>query len=102
MDILFSNLMCLKLKMGRKDLNDFDKGNLGWLDEWVRTSPKLQVLLGVSGLQWLVRLIDVITEGRLDWAAQSHRRATVAQIADKVSAGLDRKVSEQTIGVFGS
>lgn len=83
--------------MGRKDLNDFDKGNLGWLDEWVRTSPKLQVLLGVSGLQWLVRLIDVITEQRLDWAARSHRRATVAQIADKVNVGLDGKLSEHTM-----
>lgn len=83
--------------MGRKALNDFDKGNLGWLDEWVRISPKLQVLLGVSGLQWLVRLIDIITEGRLEWATRSHRRATVAQIADKVNTGLDRKVSEHTM-----
>lgn len=34
-----------------KFLNDFDRGRILGLDEWVRASPKLQVLWGVTSLQ---------------------------------------------------
>ncbi|ROL50389.1 Protein phosphatase 1 regulatory subunit 1C [Anabarilius grahami] len=42
-------------KMGkRKDLSEFDKGQIVMLDNWVRTSPKLQLLWGVPELQLVV------------------------------------------------
>ncbi|KAK3552739.1 hypothetical protein QTP86_022149, partial [Hemibagrus guttatus] len=69
-----------------------------------RTSPKLQLLWGVPGLQWSVnqnwskegtvvnwrqgdgrpRLIDARGERRLARVVRSNRRATVAQIAEEV------------------
>lgn len=30
------------------------RAKLGWFDDWIRTSSKLQFLWGVSGLQWSV------------------------------------------------
>ncbi|ROL48310.1 hypothetical protein DPX16_5704 [Anabarilius grahami] len=40
----------------RKDLSEFDKGQIVMLDDWIRASPKLQLLWGVPGLQCLLRL----------------------------------------------
>ena len=94
------------------------RAKLWWLDNWVRASPKLQLLWGVPGLQWSVSiksgprkeqwwtgdrvmggqgsLMHVGSEG---WTVcvRSNRRATVAQIAQEVNAGSDRKVSEYTV-----
>ena len=54
--LLSSKLLCWKAgKMGkRKDLRDFEKCQIVMLDDWVRASPKLQLLWGVPGLQWSV------------------------------------------------
>ncbi|KAK3531747.1 hypothetical protein QTP70_027293, partial [Hemibagrus guttatus] len=43
------------------------------------------------------RLIDARGERRLARVVRSNRRATVAQIAEEVNAGSDRKVSEYTV-----
>ena len=44
-------------KMGkRKDLSEGQRATLWWLEDRVRASPKLQLLWGVPGLQWLVSI----------------------------------------------
>ncbi|KAK3530727.1 hypothetical protein QTP86_034625, partial [Hemibagrus guttatus] len=43
------------------------------------------------------RLIDAHVERRLARVVRSNRRATVAQIAEEVNSGSDRKVSEYTV-----
>ncbi|KAK3514424.1 hypothetical protein QTP70_018247, partial [Hemibagrus guttatus] len=43
------------------------------------------------------RLTDARGEQRLARVVRSNRRATVAQIAEEVNAGSDRKVSEYTV-----
>ncbi|ROK23398.1 hypothetical protein DPX16_16442, partial [Anabarilius grahami] len=43
------------------------------------------------------RLTDARGERRLARVVRSNRRATVAQIAQEVNAGSDRKVSEYTV-----
>uniref|UniRef100_A0A671YBG6 Tc1-like transposase DDE domain-containing protein n=1 Tax=Sparus aurata TaxID=8175 RepID=A0A671YBG6_SPAAU len=43
------------------------------------------------------RLIDARGERRLARVVQSHSKATVAQIAERINAGSDRKVSEYTV-----
>jgi len=43
------------------------------------------------------RLIDALGEQRLAYVVRSNRQATVAQIAQKVNAVSDRKVSEHTV-----
>ncbi|XP_053319803.1 olfactory receptor 1052-like [Spea bombifrons] len=43
-----------------------------------------------------LRIIDACREGRLVRVLKSNRRASVAQIADKVTAGSDRKASKHT------
>lgn len=105
-------------QVGRcKDCSEFDGGQIVMLDDCVRASPKLQLLWGVPSLQWSVliksgprreqgqgqgqghgqpRLIDACGEQRLTRVVRSYRRATAAQIAEKVHAGSDRKVSENT------
>ncbi|KAK3533061.1 hypothetical protein QTP70_006587 [Hemibagrus guttatus] len=40
-------------KMGKhKDLSEFGKGLIEMADDWIRASPKLQLLWGVPSLQW--------------------------------------------------
>ena len=113
----FRNLELFKAgKMGMRKNDDLTRGKLWWLDNWVRASPKLQLLWGVPGLQWSVhvksgpRMEDRWMATR-SWAVKAHwctwgekagphgliRQATVAQIAEKVNAGSDRKVSEHTV-----
>ena len=46
------------------------------------------------------RLTDARGERRLARVVRSNRRATVAQIAQEVNAGSDRKVSEYTVHQF--
>ncbi|ROL53136.1 hypothetical protein DPX16_19790 [Anabarilius grahami] len=43
------------------------------------------------------RLIDACGERKLARVVQSNRRATVAQFAQEVNAGSDRKVSKYTV-----
>ena len=39
--------------MGKlKDVSDLTRAKLWWLVDWVRASPKLQLLWDVPGLQW--------------------------------------------------
>ena len=51
-------LKCDVLKAGKmdkcKDLRDSDKGSMVMLEIWVSTSPKLQLLWGVTNMQWSV------------------------------------------------
>ena len=78
----------------------FTRVKLWWLDDWVRASPKLQFLWGFSGLQWSVVTVMNRRQGygqpRLTCVVQSNRLATVAQIAQEVNGGCDRRVSEYT------
>ncbi|KAK3527217.1 hypothetical protein QTP86_014634 [Hemibagrus guttatus] len=77
-------------KMGkRKDLSEFDKGQIVMarpLDQSTRQQGHGQP-----------RLIDACRERRLARVVRSNRRATVAQIAEEVNAGSDRKVSEYKV-----
>lgn len=88
---------------------------LWWLDDWIRASPQCfalcKFLCGVPSLQWSLRtkVVQGRKRGELatgSWVTKTHwctwgavrssRRATVAQIDEKVSAGPDRKASEHT------
>ncbi|KAK3509283.1 hypothetical protein QTP70_028581 [Hemibagrus guttatus] len=77
-------------KMGkRKDLSEFGKGQIVMarpLDQSTRQQGHGQP-----------RLIDACRERRLARVIRSNRRATVAQIAEEVNAGSDRKVSEYKV-----
>ena len=86
------------------------RANMWWLDDWVRTSPVLQLLWGVPGLQWSVSIkSEPRTEQRRTglWATKVHwctwgvkagpcgpiqQTAIVVQIAKEVNDGSDRAV----------
>ncbi|ROJ94867.1 hypothetical protein DPX16_8071 [Anabarilius grahami] len=52
----------------RKDLSEFEKGQIVMLDDWVRASPKLQLLWGVPGLQWLQQEVKDRSSGTRETA----------------------------------
>lgn len=102
----------------RKDLSDFDKGQIVMARRLGQSISKTAALVGCSRSavvstyqKWSKegkavnhrqgrgrpRLIDARGERRLARVVRSNRRATVAQIAEKVNAGSDRKVSEHTV-----
>uniref|UniRef100_A0A8P4G4M8 Transposable element Tcb1 transposase n=1 Tax=Dicentrarchus labrax TaxID=13489 RepID=A0A8P4G4M8_DICLA len=105
--------------MGKcKDLNDFVKGQIVMARLLGQSISETAALVGCSRSavvsiyqkwskegkvvnrrqgQGRPRLIDARGERRLARVVQSNRRATVAQIAEKVNAGSDRKVSEHTV-----
>ncbi|KAE8297395.1 Transposable element Tcb1 transposase Transposable element Barney transposase [Larimichthys crocea] len=105
--------------MGKnKDLSDFDKGQIVVARRLGHSISKTAALVGCSRSavvsiyqQWSKegtavnrrqghgrpRLIDARGERKLARVVQSNRQATVAQIAEKVNAGSDRKVSEHTV-----
>jgi len=106
-------------KMGkRKDLSEFDKGQIVMARRLGQSISKTAALVGCSRSavvsiyqKWSKegtvvnrrqghgrpRLIDARGERRLARVVRSNRRATVAQIAQEVNAGSDRKVSEYTV-----
>ncbi|KAF4088070.1 hypothetical protein AMELA_G00078690 [Ameiurus melas] len=102
----------------RKDLSDFDKGQIVMARRLGQSISKTAALVGCSRYavvstyqKWCKegqpvnrrqghgrpRLIDACGEQKLADLVQSHKRDTVAQIAEKVNAGCDRKVSERTV-----
>uniref|UniRef100_A0A3Q3JTD4 Transposase Tc1-like domain-containing protein n=1 Tax=Monopterus albus TaxID=43700 RepID=A0A3Q3JTD4_MONAL len=105
--------------MGKcKDLSDFVKGQIVMARRLGQSISETAGLVGCSRSavvstyqQWSKegqpvnrrqghgrpRLIDARGEGRLVRLVQSHRRATVAQISEKLNADSDRKVSEHTV-----
>ncbi|KAK3536555.1 hypothetical protein QTP86_013755 [Hemibagrus guttatus] len=102
----------------RKDLSEFDKGQIVMARRLDHSISKTAALVGCSwslvvsiyqkwskegtvvnrrqGHGW-PRLTDACGERRLACVIRSNRRATVAQIAKEVNAGSDRKVSECTV-----
>ena len=101
--------------MGKhKDLSEFDKGQIVMARCLGQSVSKTAALVGcsrsavvsLSNLSKVVqrsnrrqghgrpRLIDARGERKLARMVRSNRRATVAQIAQEVNAGSDRKVSE--------
>ena len=106
-------------KMGKhKDLSEFDKGQIVMARRLGQSISKTAALVGCSRSavvsiyqKWSKegtvvnrrqghgrpRLIDARGERRLARVVRSNRRATVAQIAQEVNAGSDRKVSEYTV-----
>ncbi|KAK3514344.1 hypothetical protein QTP70_015871, partial [Hemibagrus guttatus] len=106
-------------KMGKsKDLSEFDKDQIVMARPLDQNISKTAALVGCSrsavvsiyqkwskegtvvnrrqGHGW-PRLIDTRGERRLARVIRSNRQATVAQIAEDVNAGSDRKVSEYTV-----
>lgn len=106
--------------MGKgKDLSDFDKGQIVMARRLGQSISKTAGLVGCSRYavvstyqKWTKeghpvnrrrghgrpRLIDARGEERLAHLVESHKRATVAQIAEKVNAGYGcKKVSEHTV-----
>ena len=102
-------------KMGqRKDVSDFDKGQIVLARRLGQNISRTAALVGCSrsavvrtDQKWSKegtgeptgsdpRLIDARGERRLARVVRSNRRATGAQTAEKVNAGSDRKVSEHT------
>ncbi|KAK3541582.1 hypothetical protein QTP86_032828 [Hemibagrus guttatus] len=102
----------------RKDLSEFDKGQIVMARPLDQSISKNADLVGCSRSavvsiyqKWSKegtvvnqrqghgrpRLIDVRGERRLARVIRSNRRATVVQIAEEVNAGSDRKVSEYTV-----
>lgn len=102
----------------RKDLSDFDKGQIVMARRLGQSLSETAALVGCSRSavvstyqKWSKegkavnrrqghgrpRLIDARGEQKLARVVRSNRRATVAQIAEKVNAGSDRKVSEYTV-----
>ncbi|ROL45969.1 hypothetical protein DPX16_4783 [Anabarilius grahami] len=102
----------------RKDLSEFDKGQIVMARQLGQSISKTAALVGCSRsavvnifqkwsnegavVNWrqshgLSRLIDARGERRLARVVRSNRRATVAQTAQEVNAGSDRKVSEYTV-----
>ncbi|ROL53769.1 Transposable element Tcb1 transposase [Anabarilius grahami] len=102
----------------RKDLSEFDKGQIVMARRLGQSISKTAALVGCSRSAVVSiyqkcfkegtvvnrrqghgrpRLIDARGERRLARVVQSNRRATVAQIAQEVNAGSDRKVSEYTV-----
>ncbi|KAK3507722.1 hypothetical protein QTP70_034827, partial [Hemibagrus guttatus] len=102
----------------RKDLSEFDKDQIVMARPLNQSISKTAALVGCSrsavvsiyqkwskegtvvnqrqGHGWS-RLIDAHGELRLARVIRSNRRAPVAQIAEEVNAGSDRKVSEYTV-----
>lgn len=74
------------------------RAKLWWLDNWA--------LRGVPGLQYMSKMVQerkwwiservTCEEGRLAHVVWTQRQVTVAQIAENVNSGSDRKVSEFT------
>lgn len=105
--------------MGKgKDLSEFDKGQIVMAKRLGESSSRISALVGCSRStvisiyqKWCKegeaasrrqghgrpRLIDALGERRLASMVESDRTATVAQIAEKVNAGSQRKVSEHTV-----
>lgn len=102
----------------RKDLSDFDKGQIVMARRLGLSISKTAELVGCSRFavvstfqKWSKeghpvnrrkghgrpRLIDARGEKMLADLVQSHSGATVAQIAEKINAGYDKKVSEHTV-----
>ena len=102
----------------RKDLSEFDKGQIVMARRLGQSISKTAALVGCSRSAVVSiyqkcskegtvvnrrqghgrpRLIDARGERRLALVVRSNRRATVAQIAQEVNAGSDRKVSEYTV-----
>ncbi|CAI5647008.1 unnamed protein product [Oreochromis niloticus] len=102
----------------RKDLTDFDKGQIVMARRLGQSISKTAALVGCSRSavvsiyqKWSKegtvvnhrqghgrpRLIDACGEQRLAHVVQSNTRATVAQIAERFNAGSDKKVSEYTV-----
>ncbi|KAK3536235.1 hypothetical protein QTP86_000135 [Hemibagrus guttatus] len=102
----------------RKDLSEFDKGQIVMARPLDQSICKTAALVGCSRSavvsiyqKWSkegtvvnrrqghgrLRLIDACEERRLACVIRSNRRATVAEIAEEVNAGSDRKVSEYTV-----
>lgn len=102
----------------RKDLSDFVKGQIVMARRLDQSISDTANLVGCSRSvvvstyqKWCKdgppgnrrqghgrpRLIDECGEQRLDRLVQSHRRATVAQIAEKLNAGHERKISKHTV-----
>ncbi|ROL49707.1 hypothetical protein DPX16_16033 [Anabarilius grahami] len=97
----------------RKDLSEFDKGQIVMARRLGQSISKTAALVGCSrsavvhqkwskegtvvnrrqGHHGRPRLIDARGERRLASVVRSNRRAAVAQIAQEVKAGSDRKVS---------
>ncbi|CAL1599941.1 unnamed protein product [Knipowitschia caucasica] len=105
--------------MGKgKDLSDFDKGQIVMAKRLGESSSRISALVGCSRStvisiyqKWCKegeaasrrqghgrpRLIDTLGERRLARLVESDRTATVAQIAEKVNAISDKKVSSHTV-----
>ncbi|ROL53281.1 hypothetical protein DPX16_20920 [Anabarilius grahami] len=105
--------------MGKpKDLSEFDKDQIVMARRLCQSISKTAALVGCSRSavvsiyqKWSKegtvvnrrqgygrpRLIDARGERRLALVVRSNRRALVAQIAQEVNAGSDRKVSEFTL-----
>ncbi|ROL47293.1 hypothetical protein DPX16_16881 [Anabarilius grahami] len=102
----------------RKNLSEFDKGQIVMARRLGQSISKTAALVGCSrsavvsiDQKWSKegtvvnrrqdhgwpRLIDARGERRLARVVRSNRRATVAQIAQEVNAGSDRKMSEYTV-----
>ncbi|KAK3553370.1 hypothetical protein QTP70_003533 [Hemibagrus guttatus] len=96
--------------MGKcKDLREFDKGQIVMARRLDQSISKTAALVGCSRSAVVSIYQKCSKEGtvvnqrqghgrpRLACVIQSNRRATVAQIAEEVNAGSDRKVSEYTV-----
>ncbi|KAK3557806.1 hypothetical protein QTP86_002693 [Hemibagrus guttatus] len=102
----------------RKDLSEFDKGQIVMARPLDQNISKTAALVGCSRSavvsiyqKWskegtvvnrqqghgLQRLIDAHGERRMARVIRSNRRATIAQIAEELYAGSYRKVSENTV-----
>ncbi|ROL44000.1 hypothetical protein DPX16_10284 [Anabarilius grahami] len=100
----------------RKDLSEFDKEQIVMARRLGQSISKTAALVGcsrsavvsiyqkrskegtvVNRRHGRPRLNDARGERRLARVVRSNRRATVAQIAQEVNAGSDRKVSEYTV-----
>lgn len=81
-------------KMGIQDLTDLDKGQIV-MDRQLQNGPQRSVPIKNGARK--EKLIDACGEGRLAHLVRSCRRDTGDQIAEKVVAGSDRKVSEHTV-----
>lgn len=61
-------------KMGKhKELSEYDRAKLKWLDNWVRATSKPQLFWDVPGLQW-------------SWATNSGPRKEIQQTGDIIDA----------------
>ncbi|KPP69749.1 hypothetical protein Z043_111475 [Scleropages formosus] len=89
------------------DLSGFDKGQIVMARQLGRSISKTAGLVGCSRCavvstyqKWSRKdnwLIDACGERKLTHLVRSHRRATIALIAENLNAGHDRKVSEHTL-----